>query len=120
MEYPQALHMLAQALKYHGKNGVITRYGQNAFGEPGEEREICRCRGLYHASSGFLDITLAESGQISTRKKPMCLVLYNAEVKKNDRLQLGGKKYRVTGIGDPGEWHLCLDLSLEEEDTCST
>ncbi len=109
------IHTLQRMIQRHGVDFKVLRDGKNEFGEPSGEREICSLRGLFHASNGFLAITFADKGQVSTEKKPRLLILHYKDLQKNDLIVLeDGSSYRITGLDDLGNLHLCLDLSLGE------
>ena len=48
-----------------------------------------------------------------TQKEPKLLVRYTKDINKNDKVVVDGAAYKVIGIDDLGNLHLCLDLSLE-------
>lgn len=111
----QDAYTLSQAIKYHGKEFSVKRPVLNKFKEPAGEEPVGSFRGLFHASSGYLDISLTEAAKVSTRRQPQLLLLYTNKIHKEDRVILGGKTYTVTGVDDVGNRQLCTELSLREE-----
>lgn len=111
----QDAYTLSQAIKYHGKEFTVTRPTLNEFKEPAGEEPVGSFRGLFHVSSGYLDISLMEAAKISTRKQPRLLLLYTDKIRQEDRVALDGKTYTVTGVDDVGNRQLCTELSLREE-----
>ncbi|MCD2492735.1 hypothetical protein LQE92_08850 [Lacrimispora sp. NSJ-141] len=107
------LHQLKQAIKCRGMDCSFIRQGENEFHEPVGEVEVLSCRGLFHEANGFLNVSLIESGKVYTKKESKLLVLYHAELQKEDTVLIEGVRYKVIGIDDLGNLHLCLDLSLE-------
>ena len=78
--------------------------------------QICRVlerHGLFHEANGFLNVSLVEAGKVRTQKEPKLLIRYTKDVNKNDKVTVDGATYKVIGIDDLGNLHLCLDLSLE-------
>ena len=43
------------------------------------------------------------------------MLLYTDKIHKEDRVELNGKTYTVTGVDDVGNRQLCTELSLREE-----
>ena len=111
----QSAYTLSQAIKRHGKDFKVYRNKRNEFREPIGEEPVGSFRGLFHPSSGYLDITVTEAAKISTRKQPMLLLLHTDKIHKEDIVELEGRRYIVTGVNDTGNLHLCTDLSLREE-----
>ena len=111
----QDAYTLSQAIKYHGRAFTVTRPTLNEFNEPAGEESVGSFRGLFHISAGYLDITLTEAAKISTRKQPQLLLLYTDKIRQEDRVELNGKTYIVTGVNDVGNRQLCTELSLREE-----
>lgn len=111
----QDAYTLSQAIKYHGREFTVTRPTLNQFKEPAGEEPVGSFRGLFHVSSGYLDISLTEATRVSTRKQPQLLLLYTDKIHREDRVELNGKTYTVTGVDDVGNRQLCTELSLREE-----
>lgn len=111
----QDAYTLSQAIKYHGREFTVTRPIQNEFKEPAGEKPVGSFRGLFHVSTGYLDISLTQAAKISTRKQPQLLLLYTDKIQQEDRVLLNGKLYTVTGVDDVGNRQLCTELSLREE-----
>lgn len=111
----QDAYTLSQAIKYHGKEFAVTRPVLNEFKEPAGEEPVGSFRGLFHISAGYLDISLTEAAKVSTRKQPQLLLLYTDKIRQEDRVELNGKTYTVTGVDDVGNRQLCTELSLREE-----
>lgn len=111
----QSAYTLSQAIKRHGKDFEVFRNTYNDFREPVGKEPVGSFRGLFHTSSGYLDITVTEAAKVSTRKQPMILLLYTDKIHKEDLVDLEGRRYIVTGVNDTGNLHLCTDLSLREE-----
>lgn len=80
----------------------------------GKNRWALFC-GLSHVSTGYLDISLTEAAKVSTRRQPQLILLYTDKIHKEDRVELNGKTYTVTGVDDVGNRQLCTELSLREE-----
>ena len=74
----QDAYTLSQAIKYHGREFTVTRPTLNKFKEPAGEEPVGSFRGLFHVSSGYLDISLTEAAKVSTRKQPQLLLLYDS------------------------------------------
>lgn len=110
----QDAYTLSQAIKRYGLGFDVTRPKLNEFKEPVGGTLVGSFRGLFHTSTGFLDISLAEAGKIASRKYPQLLTLYTDKIQKEDIVDLEGRKYTVTGVDDIGGLHLCTDLSLRE------
>lgn len=110
----RAVYTLSQAIKRHGHPFSVTRNKLDEFKEPIGEEPVGSFCGLYHVSSGFLDINLTEAAKISTQKRPRMLLLYTDKIQKEDVVQIDNQKYTVTGVDDVGNLHLCTDLSLRE------
>ena len=111
----QDAYTLSQAIKYHGQAFTVTRPTLSEFNEPVGEEPVGSFRGLFHVSSGYLDISLTEAAKVSTRRQPQLLLLYTDKIQKEDRVELNGKTYTVTGVDDVGNRQLCTELSLREE-----
>lgn len=70
-------------------------------------------RGLFHTDSGYLNISVKESGLVSGKNSPRLLILYTDKLKPGDELHIGGNSRTVSGIENPGGLGISLDLSLE-------
>lgn len=110
--------MLQQRVLEHliARNGlecVFFRPVENKYHEAAGEDEVHQCKGLFHSSGSFLSIDRTDAGKIRTEKEPMLLVL-PADVREGDRVKVGDRPYEVTGIDDPGNLGICIDLSLKE------
>lgn len=110
----QEAYTLSQAIQRHGRDFTVARVKLNEFKEPAGEEPVGSFRGLFHVSTGFLDINLAEAGRVSSRKYPQLLLLYTEDIRKEDLVRLGSRTYVVTGVDDVGGLQLCTDLSLRE------
>lgn len=110
----QDAYTLSQAIKRYGKDFSVERNILNDFNEPAGKIPVGSFRGLYHVSTGYLDISLTDAAKISTRKYPQILLLYTKEIQKEDIITLEGREYLVTGVDDVGGLHLCTELSLKE------
>ena len=115
MNLSHQLHAICQVLKVRGQNCVFSRQGENEFHEPLGDEEVLKCKGLYHTSNqlNYLSSSIEESGKVYTDKRPKLLVLFDNRVQNEDTVSIGSSKYKVSGIDDLGDLHLCLDLSLE-------
>lgn len=111
----QDAYTLSLAIKYHGRKFTVTRPVLNEFKEPAGEEPVGSFRGLFHVSTGYLDISLTEAAKVSTRRQPQLMLLYTDKIHKEDRVELNGKTYTVTGVDDVGNRQLCTELSLREE-----
>ena len=111
----QDAYTLSQAIQYHGREFIVTRPTRNEFKEPAGEEPVGSFRGLFHVSTGYLDISLTEGTKLSTRKHPQLLLLYTEDIQQEDNIILEGRKYTVTGVDDVGGLHLCTELSMKEE-----
>lgn len=116
----QNLYTIRRAIALNGKPYAIQREQLDDYGDTTDAMDtLFSGRGLYHESSGFLDVSLSDSGHVETRKTPMLLILYGdaPEGKMpeiDDRAEIDGKPYRITGVRNPGGLDLVLDLSLRE------
>lgn len=107
------LHLISRSIDLRGKACIFYRVEENEFGETEGEQKIAECKGLFHSSNGFLNIEIAEAGRVYAQTKPKLLISYTDKIVKEDVIELEGARYRVIGMDDPGNLHLCLDLSLE-------
>lgn len=110
-------YTLTQAIRRAGVDVEVTRPAKNEFGEPAGETLVGTLRGLWHTSSGFLDVTLQDGAKLYDRKYPMLLVAYTDAVQPEDIITRAGHRYNVTGVDDVGGLRLCVDISLREEGT---
>lgn len=107
------VYAFKRLLETKGIECIFWRTGKNEFGEPDGVQEVLRCKGLYHESGGYLNITLTDAGKVSANKQPMALVFFTDAVKAGDTLSMNNAKYTVTGTDNLGNMNLCLDVSLE-------
>ena len=107
------VHQICRALERYGQQCSFSREIENKFHEKAWEEGWLKCRGLFHEANGFLNASLVEAGKIRTQKEPKLLVRYTKDIHKNDKVAVGETVYKVIGIDDLGNLHLCLDLSLE-------
>jgi hypothetical protein len=115
MGLPHQLYSLKRAIERQGQNAEIRRERLNDFNEPaGEPETVCVIRGLLHTTSLYLALSHLEAGQVRAKNQPQFLILHREDIREKDLLYLEEKPYTITGIDDPGNLHLCLDLSLEE------
>lgn len=113
MNFTYQMHLLQQAVRHRGQDFVITRQGENEFHEPEREKEVLQCPGLFHEANGYLGVSLVDAGKIYTQKEPKILIMYTGGILKGDMITDGRRNFKITGIDDLGNLHLCLDLSLE-------
>lgn len=106
-------HKICRALERYGQHCSFSREIENKFHEKAWEEGWLKCRGLFHESNGFLNVSLVEAGKVRTQKEPKLLVRYTKDINKNDKVAVDGAAYKVIGIDDLGNLHLCHDLSLE-------
>ena len=113
-------YKIKRELKRSGKMYTFERAGVNEFGEPSSQQTaVAMVCGLYHEQSSNIDIVTGEAVQIRTQKIPMILCANDANVellKAGDKVYLGKKLMRVTGIVDVQEWGIIADISLEVAD----
>lgn len=107
------VHQICRALERQGQQCSFSREIENKFHEKAWEEGWLKCRGLFHEANGFLNVSLVDAGKIRTQKEPKLLVRYTKDISKNDKVAVGEAVYKVIGIDDLGNLHLCLDLSLE-------
>lgn len=113
MVYVHQTHVLSRLIETRGQKAAIYREVENEFHEPVSKKLIGHIRGLFHEANGYLGITIAESGKISTAKQPLFLVLYITNIREQDILEIAGRRFRVTGLDDLGNLGLFCDISLE-------
>ena len=109
----QQEHTIKRLIARYGQNCKVTRASTNQYGEPtGDRVQVIECKGLWHWSPGYLDITLKDAGAVQDRKTPRVLVSYRSEIRVGDQIAVGGTVYRITGTTDIGNEHLFQDVSL--------
>ena len=108
------IYQIQRAMEQYGQECIFRRTGTNEYREPTEPVEILKCKGLFHSSNGFLNISLVDSGQLDTQKQPK-LLISNGDIRKNDFVTVNNRDYTITGTDDLGNLHLWMDLSLREE-----
>lgn len=113
MNFTHQMHLLQQAVTRRGMDYIITRHEENEFHEPEREKEVLQCPGLFHEANGYLGVSLVDAGKIYTQKEPKILIIYTGGILKGDMITDGRRNFKITGIDDLGNLHLCLDLSLE-------
>ena len=77
----QDVYTLSQAIQRHGRDFTVARVKLNEFKEPAGEEPVGSFRGLFHVSTGFLAINLAEAGRVSSRQYPQFLLLYTGALR---------------------------------------
>ena len=110
---PQQLHRIQRQIDRNGHECRFTRGAVNDFGEhTGAVEEVHNCKGLFHESSGFLKIKLADSGKVQTEKTPMVLLLYTDKIRIGDKVEINGISYTVQGMVNIRNSNVLLDVSL--------
>lgn len=106
-------HTIERLIKRYGQDCMVTRAGANQYGEPtGDRVQVIECKGLWHWSPGYLDITLKDAGAVQDRKTPRVLIPYRSDIRVGDQIAVGGTVYCITGVTDIGNEHLFMDISL--------
>ena len=113
MAFELQMYQICRTLERHGQQCSFSREVENKFHEKAWEEGRLKCRGLFHEANGFLYVSLVEAGKVRTQKEPKLLIRFTKDVHKNDKVTVGDSAYKVIGIDDLGNLHLCLDLSLE-------
>lgn len=113
MAFELQMYQICRTLERHGQQCSFSREVENKFHEKAWEEGRLKCRGLFHEANGFLNVSLVEAGKVRTQKEPKLLIRFTKDVHKNDKVTVGDSAYKVIGIDDLGNLHLCLDLSLE-------
>lgn len=113
MRLSQFVYTLSRLIEKYGITGKITVSKKNEYGEPVEDIPLKSLKGLFHTSTRFLSINLTDSGQVPTQRQLKFLVLFVEEIAENQKIEIDGTPYRISGVDDLGGLHLCLDLSLE-------
>ena len=101
------LYQLSRMIERQGQACRITRPGENEFHEPTGETEVCRCKGLFHEANEFLNVSTVDAGRIYAQKEPRLLILFSPDIQKEDDIKIAGNKFRIIGIDDLGNLHLC-------------
>ena len=110
---PQQLHRIKRQVEANGHECRFTRGKLNDFGEhTGAVEEIHCCKGLFHESSGFIKIKLADAGKIQSEKTPMVLILYTDKIQIGDKVRINGVSYSVSGFTNIRNSNMLLDVSL--------
>ncbi|MCI1952586.1 MAG: hypothetical protein LKJ50_05485 [Clostridiales bacterium] len=112
----QQAYTLSQAIERHGKSAELWRPGKGQYGSPGVPEKVTDLQGLFHTSSGYLDITMQDSGKLTNHKQPMFLIMHSEYPKKSDTLKISGHTFTVNTVDDVGMLGICMDLSLTEVD----
>lgn len=109
----QQEHTIERLIKRYGQDCRVTRASTNQYGEPTEDHvTVMECKGLWHWSPGYLDITLKDAGAVQDRKTPRVLIPYRSDIRVGDQIAVGGTVYCITGVTDIGNEHLFMDISL--------
>jgi len=110
-------YKVKRELKRSGKQYTFERTGINDFGEPSKQQvAVATICGLYHEQSSNIDIVTGETVQIRTQKIPMILCVHGTNVdllKAGDKVYVGKKLMKVTGVVNIQEWGIISDISLE-------
>lgn len=110
-------HVLSRLIEMCGQQATIYREVENEFHEPIGTTIIGDFRGLFHEANSYLGVSISEAGKIYTAKQPMFLIVYTrvhtVDIRKEDILEIAGRRFRVTGQDDLGNLGLFLDISLE-------
>ena len=111
------LHRIEIDIKFHGVDYTFLKYGKDKFGQPSEQpTEQIVLKGIYHESNSYIKTTGSEASEISTKKNPMilCLFEYGNKVQQGDFVYIRGDKYKVSGVLDIQNYSVVADISLEE------
>lgn len=119
-------YKLRRELKRSGKTYKVERYDVNGYGEPVKNAtsKVGEFRGLYHEQNGYIQKSTTDTTQITSKKIPMIMCLYddinNLNLKVDDFIQIGerGKnidfsEHRITGVTNIQNWGIIADISLE-------
>lgn len=113
MGFIHQTQVLSRLIERRGQQATVYREIKNEFHEPAGTQIIGEFCGLFHEVNGYLGVSIVEAGKIYTAKQPMFLMLYTAEIKRQDILEIAGRRFRVTDLDDLGKLGLFVDISLE-------
>lgn len=101
----------------HGESYSFVRDKLDEYQEPtGEQENVATISGLFHVSKGYLTRTVNDANVTHSKGQPMLMALYDDSsslIKMNDIVTINGKRFKVTGKNNVGEYNIVLDLSLE-------
>ena len=112
----------AKARRAIQKDGSIFTFAKrtlNAFGESDISTTAkVIAKGLFHIESVYVSVVSSTGTRSQRKPTPMIMFLHSDLQDKNtlgidDEVEYNGKKYKVTGISNPGELNITLDVSLE-------
>lgn len=113
------LNKVRRLIRTQGQVFYFKKPGKNEFGEPNGGTVSYEIRGVFHETTSFISKTTSESSATRKKSSPMVLILWESlgELRRNDTLELNGKKYLVVEIKNLSEANLIADISLEEVQT---
>lgn len=97
-----------QILKVLASKGLmkdinIFRDDEDFFGEKKEPLFVTKIKGYYHTGSSSLNLSITEGASKILNAEEKLLVVYNEDslkIKKNDCLELYGRKYQIIDMGN--------------------
>ena len=107
---------LKRIIDSQGKSYKVYRDGLNKLKEPdGSRVNVATIFGLWHESQGYVTVTKDESAKVRSKPYPQILILYDGDldIRQDDYVLVGDVKYTVTGVHDPTNLGIALDISLE-------
>lgn len=118
MKYPKfELNKATRAVKTLGVEYTFFRNKPNVFKESAGVIEVAKILGVFHQYANHVYATVQTSATVQTKPTPNIFTLYEGaqDITQGDYVIINGKKYIVTGVINPNDWNICLDISLEVE-----
>ena len=102
-------------ISHRGSTYLFKRYSKDDYGQTLDEIISVSIQCIFHQSSGFKALTVADSTKVETKPQPMimCLKEDADKLAKEDVVEINGNKYAIVGFNDIQNYGVVNDISLE-------
>jgi hypothetical protein len=109
------LNKLKRLVRTNGEIYNFEREILDKFKEPTGAVSVTVIHGVFHQTTEHILVTGTDAASVQDKTSPFILALYDEakDIKQGDKVTINDKVYNVSGVTNPGEFNLALDISLE-------
>lgn len=110
------LNKIRRLIRVAGLPYTFQRDVINEFKEPTGETTSIEVKGIFHEITQHIAIVAEDSASVRDKNTSYILALYSdaKDIQQRDFVVISGRKYYVNGVRDINNWHIAVDISLEE------
>lgn len=110
------LHKVKREIWIHGSVYEFRRDELNEYEEPtGESEKVAEIKGLFHQTKGYVSRKVSDATTTQAKGQPMLMITYedSKDIQMNDKVDISGCVYQVTGKNNINNYDIVCDVSLE-------